>query len=202
VGFSLQAVTSNFFSGLVILLERPLQVGDRIQMGDLNGRVTRIRLRATEILTNDEIMVIVPNTEFIVHQVVNWSRGSDRVRVHVPVGVAYGSELALVREALLEAAASVSEVLKDPPPGVRLVRFGESSIDFELLCWTREMLHRPMELKSQVGFAVHASLERRGISIPFPHREVRLASSAPLKVEIARPEESGASPSRVPRGPS
>jgi len=203
IGFSLQAVTSNFFSGLVILLERPIQVGDRIQMGEVNGQVTRIRLRATEIMTNDEIMVIVPNTEFVVHQVVNWSRGGDRMRVHVPVGVAYGSDLSRVQAALLEAAGSVPAVLEDPPPTVRLARFGESSIDFELLCWTREMLHRPTELKSQVGFAVHAEFGKHGIRIPFAQREVRLSASAPLKVEVAPPfparEDAGTTVASGPR---
>jgi small-conductance mechanosensitive channel len=185
IGFSLQAVTSNFFSGIVILLERPIQVGDRIQVGNLNGQVMRIRLRATEVLTNDEIMVIVPNTEFILHQVVNSSRGGDRIRVHVPIGVAYGSDVEEVKRALLEAAGSVSGVLKDPGPGVRLVKFGESSIDFELLCWTKEFLQRPHELTSQVNFALYRSLAQHGIAIPFPQRELRLSAAEPLRVDVA-----------------
>jgi small-conductance mechanosensitive channel len=186
IGLSLQAVTSNFFSGLVILLERPIQVGDRVQIGDLNGKVQRIRMRGTEVLTNDEIMVIVPNTEFIVSQVINWSRGGDEIRVHVPIGVAYGSEVAVVRKALMEAADAVPAVLKDPAPKVWFTGFGNSSLDFEVLCWTREYLHSPRDLTSQVNFAIHAALLNHGITIPFPQRDLHLKTPESLSIRVER----------------
>lgn len=174
VGFGLQAIASNFVSGLIILFERPVQVGDRIQIGSLDGRVTRIRMRATEIVTNDSIAVIVPNSEFVTQQVINWSRGGDTIRISVPVGVAYGSDVDTVRTALLEAAASVPEALKEPPPAVRLTAFGDSAIGFELLAWTRDLLHRRGEFTSLLNYAIVSSFRRHGIAIPFPQREVRL----------------------------
>ena len=178
VGFGIQTITSNFISGLIILFEQPIRVGDRIQVGDLDGRVVRIRARATEIQTNSEISVIVPNSEFISQRVINWSLGSDKIRMSVPVRVAYGSDVERVRTALLEAAASVDAVLKEPPPSVRLKAFGESGIDFEVLSWTRDMLQSPRAFASRMNFAIHAALKRHGLEIPFPQREVRLRGGA------------------------
>jgi small-conductance mechanosensitive channel len=183
VGFGLQAIASNFVSGLIILFERPVQVGDRVQIGSLDGRVTRIRMRATEILTNDSIVVIVPNSDFITQQVINWSRGGDTIRISVSVGVEYGSDVDLVRAALLEAAAAVPEALREPAPNVRLTGFGDSAIQFELLAWTREMLHRRGEFMSLLNYSVHSAFQRHGITIPFPQRDVHLR-------ETRRPSES------------
>jgi small-conductance mechanosensitive channel len=180
IGFGLQTIASNFVSGLIILLERPIQVGDRIQVGALNGRVVRINFRATEVLTNDNIAVIVPNSEFITQQVINWSHGGNWIRIRVPVGVAYGSDVEKVQEALLEAAGAVDAMLKDPPPHVRLTGFGDSSINFELLGYTSELLHQRGQFISRVNFAVHASLQRHGIQIPFPQRDLHLRSAVPL----------------------
>lgn len=182
VGFGLQTIASNFISGLIILFEQPVKVGDRIQLGDLDGRVVHIRARATEIVTNDEIYVIVPNSEFISQRVINWSHGEDRIRIPVPVGVAYGSDIDRVREALLEAAMSVDAVLKDPPPTVRLKAFADSAIEFEVLGWTRELLQAKGEFVSRVNFAIHAALQKHGIAIPFPQRDLHLKSSVPLPI--------------------
>ncbi|HXH28844.1 MAG TPA: mechanosensitive ion channel domain-containing protein [Candidatus Polarisedimenticolia bacterium] len=183
IGFGLQTIASNFVSGLIILLERPIQVGDRIQVGALNGRVVRINFRATEVLTNDNIAVIVPNSEFISQQVINWSHGGNWIRIRVPVGVAYGSDVEQVRRALLEAAGSVGAMLKNPPPHVRLTDFGDSSINFELLGYTSELLHQRGQFISLVNFAVHAALKRHGIQIPFPQRDLHLRSAVPLGLE-------------------
>ena len=172
VGFGLQQIAANFVSGLIILMERPVQVGDRIEIGRLHGRVMRVKLRATEVLTNDNIAVIVPNAEVTTQQVINWSRGGNQIRVRIPVTVAYGSEPETVRGALLEAADSVPAALKTPPPRVRLAEFGESGMRFELLSWTTELLHQRGEFISRVNFAIHASLKRHGIAVPLPQREV------------------------------
>jgi small-conductance mechanosensitive channel len=180
IGFGLQTIASNFISGLIILFERPIRVGDRIQIGQLHGRVLRIRARATEVMTNDGISVIVPNSEFISQQVVNWSHGGNRIRVKVPVSVAYGSDIGEVRAALLEAAESVSAVLKDPPPRVRHDGFGDSSLQFQLLAWTTELLHQRGEFVSRLNYAIHEALERHGIEIPFPQRDLRFRM--PLQV--------------------
>jgi len=185
VGFGLQTIASNFVSGVIILMEKPIQIGDRVQLGELHGRVEKIKIRATEIVTNDNIAVIVPNSEFISQRVVNWSRGGNRIRVRVPVHVAYGSDPERVRQALLEATNRVDEVLKNPAPEVRLTRFGESSLDFELLGWTSEMLHRRGAFISRVNFAVLESLEKHGLEVPYPHRNVTLEWSSPEPAPVA-----------------
>jgi small-conductance mechanosensitive channel len=172
IGFGLQNVASNFISGLIILFEQPIKIGDRIQLEELNGSVVRIGARATEIVTNDGISVIVPNSEFVSQRVINWSHGEDRVRFRIPVGVSYESDVETVKRALLEAADTVPEVLKDPKPKVWLVGFGESSIDFQLLAWTRDLLHRKGEFSSCVNYAILESLRRHGVQIPFPQRDV------------------------------
>ena len=182
VGFGLQSIASNFVSGLILLLERPIQVGDHIEMGKLHGTVTRIRMRATEVLTNDNIAVIVPNNELTGLQVINWSRGGDTMRVRIPVGVAYGSDVEKVVEALMEAADNTEAMLKQPAPNVRLTGFGDSSLNFELLGWTRELLHRRGQFISRVNFAIYDALQKHGIQIPFPQRDLHLRSSIPLPV--------------------
>jgi len=179
VGFGIQTIMSNFISGLIILFEQPIRVGDHIQVGDLDGKVIRIRARATEIQTNSEISVIVPNSEFITQRVINWSLGSDRIRMSIPVRVAYGSDVEKVREALLDAATSVEVVLDQPPPTVRLTAFADSGIDFELLAWTREMLQRPRAFRSRMNFAIYASLKRHDIAIPIPQHEIHFRGAVP-----------------------
>jgi small-conductance mechanosensitive channel len=187
VGFGLQTVVSNFVAGIIILVERPIQIGDRIQLGELHGRVARIRFRATEVITNDNIAFIVPNSEFIAQQVINWSRGGNRIRVRIPVHVAYGSDPEVVRRALLDAADQLDVVLKEPKPEVRLTAFGESSLQFELLGWTSEMLQRRGAFISRVNFAILGSLSRHGIAIPFPQRDVTVrwsgSTEGPFPVE-------------------
>jgi small-conductance mechanosensitive channel len=182
VGFGLQTIVSNFVSGLILLLERPIQVGDHIEMGNLHGTVTRIRMRATEVLTNDNIAVIVPNNELTGQQVINWSRGDDTMRVRIPIGVAYGSDVKKVVQALMDAADEVPEMLKQPKPQVRLTGFGDSSLNFELLGWTRELLTRRGFFISRVNYAIHDALEKHGIEIPFPQRDLHLKTATPLAV--------------------
>jgi small-conductance mechanosensitive channel len=182
IGFGLQTIASNFISGLIILFEQPVRVGDRIQIGPLTGRVARIRARATDIVTNDDIYVIVPNQELINQQVINWSQGEKRIRIPVPIGVAYGSDVEQVRDVLLGAAAGVDGMLQEPPPVVRLKGFADSAIEFEVLGWTSELLQAPGEFISRVNFAVSAALKRHGIEIPFPQRDLHLKSAVPLPV--------------------
>jgi len=180
VGFGLQTVAANFISGLILLIERPIQVGDHIEMGNLHGTVTRIRMRATEVLTNDNIAVIVPNSELTGQQVINWSRGGDTMRIRIPVGVSYGSNVEKVVEALMEAADNTETMLKQPAPHVRLTGFGDSSLNFELLGWTRALLHRRGLFISGVNYAIHAALKKHGIEIPFPQRDLHVRTSIPL----------------------
>lgn len=174
VGFGLQNIASNFISGLVILAERPITIGDRIEVAGVTGQVQQIRARSTLIVTNDNISMIVPNSKFIDSPVTNWTYGDPRVRFRVPIGVAYGSDVNKVREALIAAGRSTAHVLEDPAPSVFLTKFGDSSIDFELVVWSSEMSHRPSRFKSDLNFAIEEKLREAGIEIPFPQRDVRI----------------------------
>jgi small-conductance mechanosensitive channel len=176
VGFGLQQITSNFVSGLIILVERPIKVGDRIEVGEVNGDVVKIAPRATTILTNDNIAIIVPNSSFVVETVVNWSHSDRDVRFSVPVGVAYGSDTALVEEVLLGVARANPGVLDAPPPDVLFDSFGDSSLNFVLRVWTRTYTTRPMILRSQLNFAIDLAFRENGIQIPFPQRDVHVRS--------------------------
>src|SRR6202162_2081726 len=154
IGFGLQNIASNFISGLVILAERPITIGDRVEVAGITGQVQQIRARSTVIRTNDNIAMIVPNTKFIDSPVTNWTYGDPRVRFRIPVGVAYGSNIARVREALLAAGHENPNTLKDPAPSVFLNKFGENSIDFELVVWSSEMSARPSRYRSDLNFAI------------------------------------------------
>ncbi|XFA74035.1 mechanosensitive ion channel [Thermosynechococcaceae cyanobacterium Okahandja] len=183
-GFGLQTLASNFISGLAILLEHPIKVGDFIEVDGLLGTVEKISIRATIIRTNDSQYVIVPNNRFIEKNVVNWSYGSPDSRIHIPVSVAYGSDTVLVTEALLSAARQDPRVLLSPPPSVWFRNFGESAYIFELLVW----INRPQDsepIKSALNFLIEQELRQRDIEIPFPQLDLRLRDVGELR-SIAR----------------
>ena len=184
VGFGLQNIASNFISGLVILAERPITIGDRVEVAGVIGQVQQIRARSTVILTNDNIAMIVPNTKFIDSPVTNWTYGDPRVRFRLPIGVAYGSDVKIVSEALIAAGKSHPHVLEHPTPSVFLKEFGESSIHFELVVWSSEMSHRPSRFKSDLNFAVEEKLREAGIEIPNPQRDLHIRSGI-LRIEKA-----------------
>jgi small-conductance mechanosensitive channel len=176
VGFGLQTIANNFISGLIILFERPIKVGDRIQVGEVTGDVVRIGARATTIKTNDNIEIIVPNSEFISTQVINWSHSDREVRLHIPVGVSYSSNPEKVRDILLEVAASHKGVLSNPPPDVIFTEFGDSSLNFDLRGWTSDFITKPKILRSDLNFAIRKRFSERGIEIPFPQRDIHVRS--------------------------
>ncbi|MFN2541293.1 MAG: mechanosensitive ion channel family protein [Chthoniobacterales bacterium] len=176
VGFGLQNIASNFISGLVILAERPITIGDRVEVAGIAGQVQQIRARSTVIMTNDNIAMIVPNTKFIDSPVTNWTYGDPRVRFRVPVGVAYGSDVSKVREALIAAGAEHPAALKDPPPNAFLEKFGGSSIDFELVVWSKEMSYRPRRFKSDLNYLIEKHLRAARIEIPNPQRDLHIRS--------------------------
>ena len=182
VGFGLQNIASNFISGLVILAERPITVGDRVEVAGIAGQVQHIRARSTVIVTNDNITMIVPNTKFIDSPVTNWTYGDPRVRFRIPVGVAYGSDVSKVREALIAAAREHPAALSDPEPSVFLDKFGDSTIDFELVVWSMEMSYRPRRFKSDLNFLIDKHLRAAGIEIPNPQRDLHIRSGV-LKVQ-------------------
>jgi small-conductance mechanosensitive channel len=180
IGFGLQNVVANFVCGLVLLVERPIRVRDRITMAGVEGNVRAVNFRSTLIETNDNISVIVPNSEFINSKVINWSIGDPKVRIHVPVGVAYGSNLETVTKALLGVAAETEGVLKQPSPEVRFLEFGNSSLNMELLVWTVDPAQHFL-LRSRLNFAIDAAFRREGVEVPFPQRDIHVRSAAGLE---------------------
>jgi small-conductance mechanosensitive channel len=151
--------------------------------------VKQIRARSTVILTNDNIAMIVPNTKFIDSPVTNWTYSDPRVRFRIPVGVAYGSDIAKVCEALLAAGRENLNTLKEPAPSVFLQKFGDSSIDFELVVWSSEMSARPSRYRSDLNFAIEQKFREAGIELPFPQRDLHIRSGT-LKVQNIEEKES------------
>jgi small-conductance mechanosensitive channel len=188
VGFGLQNIASNFISGLVILAERPITIGDRVEVAGIVGQVQQIRSRSTVLVTNDNIATIVPNTKFIDSAVTNWTFGDPRVRFRIPVGVAYGSDVEKVTELLIAAGAENPNALKDPAPSVFFDGFGESALNFELVVWSSEMSHRPRRFRSDLNFSIERKLREGGIEIPFPQRDLHIRSGV-LKTESVYAEE-------------
>ncbi len=175
IGFGLQNIANNFVSGLVILLERPIQVGDFIKMGDLVGTVERIGARSTEIRTLDQVSIIIPNADFIDGRVVNWSHGHPVSRLHVPFGVAYGSDMLLVQQTALDAAKRHADVLGYPQPQVWFNSFGDSSLNFELLVWINDPRSQ-FQLRSDLCYLLETNFRRYNIEVPFPQRDLHLRS--------------------------
>ncbi|MBD2319755.1 mechanosensitive ion channel family protein [Phormidium tenue] len=186
LGIGLQNIAKNFGSGLILVFERPIQVGDFIEVGDLNGTVERIGARSTEIRTLDRVSIIVPNSRFLDSEVINWSHGNPISRLHLPLGVAYGSDPQQVRTVLIESASGHPKVLASPAPSLLFKGFGDSSLDFELLVWTAEP-DKQFLLKSDLYFLIYEVLNQNQIEIPFPQRDLHLRSG---KVEISSQLES------------
>ena len=177
IGFGLQSVVSNFVSGLVLLLEQPIRINDRVTVENVEGNVADIHFRSTTIVTNDNISIIVPNSQFINQTVINWSHGDPTIRIHVPVGVAYGSDVELVTKTLYEIAGADQGVLSQPAPEVRFTEFGDSSLNFELLVWSDDP-PRHLQLKSRLNYAIDAAFRRHNIQIPFPQRDLHVKSDS------------------------
>jgi small-conductance mechanosensitive channel len=190
IGFGLQNIFSNFISGIIILIEKTLKIGDFVDLqSGVRGTVVEIGMRYTRVTTNDAVDVLVPNSEFINHPVTNWTYG-DRTRVmRVPFGVAYGSDKNEVREAALAAAHSVKGVIIDEqhPVSVLLKRFGDSSLDFEIGVWVgTELVTKPGGTVSRVLWALEDELTKRGIEIPNPQRDLNIRSGTlPVRIQDA-----------------
>jgi len=178
IGFGLQEIISNFICGLILFFERPVQVGDVVTVGNVQGDVQQINIRSTVVRTRDGVAIILPNKRLITEDVVNWSHGEQRTRVSIEVGVAYGSDVALVRSILLEVADGEKRILSRPPPEVNFLTFGESQLQFQLMAW----LPTPdPTLRRRVVTAVNSRIDElfraRGVEIPFPQRDLHLRSS-------------------------
>ena len=171
VGLGLQQTFNDFFSGLLLLIEGPVEVGDVVEVDNFIGRVVEIGLRTTRIRTRDDIMIIVPNSHLVNEDIVNWSHNRSPLRYHVDVGVAYGSDVNLVSRALERAAEEHPDVLERPVPRIMFVDFGESSLDFRLHFYSTESW-RIEFIKSDLRFTITRLFRERGIEVPFPQRDV------------------------------
>lgn len=173
IGFGLQYIAADIASGFILLFERPVRVGDRISIGKEEGDVQSINLRTTVMTTNDRVSVIVPNSQLVREHLINWSYGDPRARMSIPVGVAYGSNVDLVSETLIKATEGVDNVLRDPPPKVQFLKFGDWSLDFRLLVWTnRPRIHA--QIRSDINYRIERLFREAGIEIPFPQTELRV----------------------------
>jgi small-conductance mechanosensitive channel len=192
IGFGMQHIINNFLSGFVLFFERPVKVGDIVDVAGVEGRVERIRARATTIITRDHVTIIVPNSDFVQNRVLNLSVPDDRVRFRLKVGVAYGSDPEKVRRVLLAVAAEHPRVLKSPPPDVQIADFADSAISFELVFWVSEILHR-FKIASDLRYAIVQAFRDNAIQIPFPQRDLHVFPTEGLRAMLGRPGDGGAS---------
>ncbi len=183
IGFGLQEIVANFVSGLIILLERPIRVGDFVTVGGTDGTVTRIRIRATTILTRDRKELLVPNKEFITGRLLNWTLSDQTTRVKLPVGVAYGTDLGLAEKIMLEAAREHPRVLKEPAPWINFTDFGDNALVLELRCIIDSAEYR-VRVMSELRHIIERNFRAAGIEIPFPQRDVHLDAGEPLEITL------------------
>ena len=181
IGIGLQNIFNNFLSGLILLFERTLKVGDFVDLeSGVRGHVREIAMRYTRIETNDAVDVIVPNSELVNRRLINWTYGRPILRMRIPFSVAYGSDKQTVRVAAMEAAAGVPVTLSEPEhePDLRFVAFGDSALQFELLVWVnREAVNRPGATESKYLWALDDALRKHGLEVPFPQRDLHIKSS-------------------------
>lgn len=177
VGLGLQNVVSNFVAGLILLIEQPIRIGDRIEMDGTLGDVVRIAARSTWIRTNDNVVRIVPNSNFINNAVTNWTANDPTVRIHIPVGVGYNADPEKVREILLQAAIAHPDVLPNPAPDVVFTDFGDNSLNFTLRVWTLKKAHISAVLRSDLYFDLFRRFNAANIELPFPQRDLHIRSS-------------------------
>ena len=187
LGFGLQNIFSNFVSGLILLFERPVQVGDAVEIEGIWGIIRKINVRATVVQSYDNASLIIPNSDFISKQVTNWSFRDPRVRISIEVGVAYGSDIQLVRETLLEVAGKHPKVLKLPAPDVLFTDFGNSALLFKLRVWTT--VNTMLSSATEIRFEIDRLFRERNISIPFPQRDIHIRTTVEKEPKEADPDE-------------
>ena len=178
IGFGLQNLTSNFVSGIIVLFERPISVGDRVLINDIEGDVTEINIRSTKIQSVNNISYIVPNADFVSGTIINYSHGDSRIKKDIEVGVSYSSNVETVKKALNEVAQENNEVLMMPKPEIFLTKFGDSSWDMMLRIWIPDG-KRKIQVTSDLNFAIVDKFRQYHIDIPFPQRDVWFKNSNP-----------------------
>lgn len=174
IGFGLQNITNNFISGLIILFEQPIKIGDRIEVGDVFGDVIKISARSTMIVTNDNVSIIVPNSQFIDRQVINWSHNDRNIRFGISVNVGYAEDPEKVKAILIDIANQHNGVLKMPPPDVLFEEISENSLNLFLRVWTSEFINRPKVLKSELYYSIYKRFREENIELPYPQRDLHL----------------------------
>lgn len=186
IGFGSQNIMNNFISGLILLAERPVRVGDRIQIDQLYGTVELIGTRSTRVRTEDNLEIIVPNSTLLQANLINWTLTDDRVRATIKIGVAYGSPTRVVSELLEQAAKEQPEIVREPAPVAKFDDFGDNALMFKLHFWLH--VHRPVsrsEVESEIRHRINELLDDAGIVIAFPQRDVHLKLTEPVDVRIA-----------------
>ncbi len=181
IGFGLQNITSNFVSGIILLLERPIKIGDRVMVGDTEGDVLDINIRSTTISSLNNVSIIIPNSDFISSKVINWSHGDPKVRITIDVGVSYDSDLDLVLHTLREVADEHPNVLKRPEPDVLFLSFGDSAWNLRLRVWLPNPKNHH-KIRSELNIAIVRKFRERNIEIPFPQQDLHVRSSVPIPV--------------------
>ena len=185
IGFGLQNITSNFVAGLILLFERPIKVGDRVTVGGVEGDVMDINIRSTTVRSLNNIAIIVPNSEFVSSQVVNWSHGDRKIRLDIEVGVSYQSDLDTVLRSLKEVALENPEIIRDPEPDVHLREFGDSSWNMKLRIWIDNPKRHPV-VRSEINCAIVRKFRENGVEIPFPQRDFHLRSPLPTPLLVTQ----------------
>lgn len=173
LGLGVQNIFKDLVSGLFLLFEGTIKIGDIIEADGEIGRITEINLRSTEMLTREDVTIIIPNSRFITEKVVNWSHNEDQIRFSVSVGVAYGSDILEVDRCLEEAMADIKEISKTPKPFVRFTNFGESSLEFEMIFWSKDLFFIN-NVKSNLRRSVYMKLKEKNLVIPFPQRDIHI----------------------------
>lgn len=189
VGLGLQQTFNDFFSGLLLLIEGPVEVGNVVEVDGFIGRVVEIGLRTSKVRSRDDIMIIVPNSHMVNHNIVNWTHHHSPLRFHIDVGVAYGSDVDLVSRVLEKAANEHPAVLERPVPRIMFTNFGNSSLDFRLHFYSQEPW-RIEFVKSDIRFTIYRMFAANGIQIPFPQTDVWLRTPEDKLTEMPKEENS------------
>ncbi|MEM9525621.1 MAG: mechanosensitive ion channel domain-containing protein, partial [Bacteroidota bacterium] len=190
IGIGLQQTFNDLICGIIILFERSVKVGDVVELtGHQVGTVRKVGARTSVVETRDDIIIFVPNSKLIGENVTNWSHVRRTARFHVMVGVAYGSDTELVKKLLLQVAEDHPKIMKSPKPFVRFLDFGSSSLDFDLLFWSRDFI-RIENIKSDLRFSIDAAFRANNIEVPFPQRDLWIrGNTSTTKIDSQPAEE-------------
>jgi potassium efflux system protein len=186
LGFGLQEIFANLVSGIILLFERPIRVGDTVTIGDIDGKVSRIQMRATTIVSWDQKELIVPNKSFITEKLVNWSLSDTIIRIVIPVGVAYDSDVDQVKTVLEQVLSDNPSVLKDPAPEILFLEFGDSSLNFSIRVFIQN-LEKRLPVMNELHRQIKIAFDKHNINIPFPQRDINLHSNFADSFQSTKP---------------